>query len=626
LPTQARGSPRSRRVLTIATPAPLIDSQAAGLAGADPDRVRLCYSDTDNGGTPVLDPAKVSGKIVICDRGVTGRTAKSVAVLDAGGVGMVLVNPTVNSINADLHFVPTIHLQDTDRAAVKTYATTASPTATIGEATVSFTDPAPFTASFSSRGPLTAGGGDVLKPDVIAPGQDILASVAPTEANHGLTINLYSGTSMSSPHVAGLAALLKDAHPSWSPMAIKSALMTTGNDVLDTGVNDATRAFRQGAGHVRPNLATNPGLVYNSSFNDWVAFLCGSSTAVSASLCTALVGAGFSTDASDMNVASISIGDLAGTQTVKRRVTNVGTSSATYNATVTGLPGVTAVVTPSSLTLAPGASATFNVAFTRTTATFNTYVGGQLTWSDGSHSVRSPLIVRPVVVRLPATQTVSAGADNGSTSWTVKVGYTGVLRADARGAAPDVKTLGQVVNQDPDQDPETDPFTSGVKFYDFTLAAGNAYWAGGTMTATTEAGSDLDVFLFREDINGTAGFQFSDLVALSADGDSEEIPQLIRPAAGNYRLLVHGWGTPDGASTFDLHTWLVPGAYDTGSLEAHAGASDPTAVNTGDTPTITVNWTGLTAVGTQYRGTVEYFNGANAAANRIGTTVVLINR
>ncbi len=92
--------------------------------------------------------------------------------------------------------------------------------------------PAPFTASFSSRGPLRAGGGDLLKPDLIAPGQDILAAVAPP-GNGGELFDLYSGTSMSSPHVAGLAALFKELHPDWSPMAIKSALMTTGYDVLD---------------------------------------------------------------------------------------------------------------------------------------------------------------------------------------------------------------------------------------------------------------------------------------------------------------------------------------------------------------------------------------------------------
>ncbi|HEX5969444.1 MAG TPA: S8 family peptidase, partial [Intrasporangium sp.] len=335
---------------SAAVSADFIDATAAGKAGADATQVRLCYSSADGGN--VLDPAKVAGKIVLCERGVTGRTNKSLAVKEAGGVGMVLVNPTTNSVNADFHFVPTVHLNADVHAAVKAYAATAGATATINKATLTTEEPAPFTASFSSRGPLRAGGGDLLKPDVIAPGQDILAAYSPM-TNQGYGFNQISGTSMSSPHVAGLAALFKDLRPGWSPMAIKSALMTTGYDVLDT-TTASDRAFRQGAGHVEPNKAASPGLVYDSSWNDWLAFLCGSSRAVGAATCTALTNAGYSTDASDFNGASIAIGDLAGVQTVTRKVTNVGDAPATYRASGTGLVGITAEVSPSSITVAPG--------------------------------------------------------------------------------------------------------------------------------------------------------------------------------------------------------------------------------------------------------------------------------
>ena len=173
----------------------------------------------------------------------------------------------------------------------------------------------------------------MLKPDLIAPGQDILAAHAPPN-NFGQLFALISGTSMSSPHVAGLGALFKQLYPSWSPMAIKSALMTTGSDVIDPAISDATRIFRQGAGHVRPNLAANPGLVFDAGFNDWLAFLCGTTTGVSPATCATLAGLGFSLDPSDMNVASIAIGDLPGSQTVTRRVTNVG-GAATYTPSIT---------------------------------------------------------------------------------------------------------------------------------------------------------------------------------------------------------------------------------------------------------------------------------------------------
>jgi hypothetical protein len=196
---------------TAVGPAPLVDSTAAGLTGADPTKVALCYAAVDNEGTAVLDPAKVAGKIVLCDRGVTARVNKSLAVLEAGGVGMVLVNTSANSLNADFHSVPTVHLAHTDRAALKAHAAGPGATATIHQATIVYDAPAPFTASFSSRGPLPGGNGDLLKPDVIAPGQDVLAAVAPP-GNGGRLFNVYSGTSMSSPHVAGLAALLRNLH------------------------------------------------------------------------------------------------------------------------------------------------------------------------------------------------------------------------------------------------------------------------------------------------------------------------------------------------------------------------------------------------------------------------------
>ena len=254
---------------------------------------------------------------------MTARVNKSLAVAEAGGVGMVLVNTSATSLNGDFHSVPTVHLQNTARAAVKAYAATTGATASIG-ASYFAPIPAPLTASFSSRGPLLAGNGDLLKPDIIAPGQDILAGVAPYTFG-GDYFGLLSGTSMSSPHIAGIGALLKGARPTWSPAMIKSAIMTSAGDILDGPNTDPLVIFRQGAGHVRPNSALNPGLVFNSGFNDWLGFLCG--TQLPTSFCT---GAGVPVlDPSDLNLASIAIGDLAGSQTVKRRVTNVG-GKATY--------------------------------------------------------------------------------------------------------------------------------------------------------------------------------------------------------------------------------------------------------------------------------------------------------
>ena len=572
-------------VATAVGPAPLIDSTAAGKAGADPTQVALCYSSADGGN--VLDPAKVAGKIVVCQRGVTARVNKSLAVQEAGGVGMILFNSPDSSLNADFHFVPSVHVNNADGLAIKAYAATAGATATINASAIVYNAAAPFTASFSSRGPLRAGGGDVLKPDVIAPGQDILAAVAPP-GNAGRDFNLLSGTSMSSPHVAGLAALLMDKYPGWSPMAVKSALMTSAYDVLDGGTpapnDNPVLIFRQGAGHVAPNQAADPGLVYNAGWNDWLAFLCGSTPGVvNPASCTALAGLGYSFDRSDYNAASIAIGDLAGSQTVTRKVTNVGASTATYTATVTGMAGMTTVVSPASLTLAAGQTKSYTVTFTTTTAAINAYVGGQLTWSDGTHSVRSPLVIRPVALAAPAQ--VSGTGD--PISYDVTFGYTGPFTATPRGLVPAAITPGTVSDDPTDS---TCSLTSpNAQLLTVAIPAGTTYARFSLFDADVNAGSDIDLCVFR----GTT------LVGSSGSGTSAEEVNLLDPTAADYTVVVQGWGIV-GSTPFKLHTWLL-GSTAAGNMTVAA----PAAAVTGAHGTIDLTFSGL-AAGTKYLGSVVY--------------------
>ena len=528
----------------------------------------------------------MTGKIVVCDRGVIARVDKSLAVQQAGGVGMLLLNTSPSSINADFHFVPTVHLQDTDRAAVKAYAATAGATATINAATVTTTDPAPFTASFSSRGPLIAGGGDLLKPDVIAPGQDILAAVAPP-GNAGRDFNLYSGTSMSSPHVAGLAALLMDLHPTWSPMAVKSALMTSAYDVRDS-VSTASKIFRQGAGHVAPNMAADPGLVYNAGWNDWLAFLCGATPGVVApASCTLLASRGYSFDTSDYNGASIAIGSLAGSQTVTRKVTNVGGAAATYTASVAGMSGVGVTVSPASLTLEAGEIGEFEVTFTTTTATLTAYTGGQLTWSDGTHNVRIPLVVRPVALAAPI-QVSSTGAD---VSYNVTFGYTGPFTAEARGLVPAATFAGSIN-------------TGQQLTYDVVIPAGMTYARFSLFDSDTAPASDLDIVVYR---GGVA-------VGSSGGGTSDEEVNFVDPIAGTYTVLVDGYATAN-PSTFTLFAWAL-GSADEGNMTVSA----PASATLGTTGTIGLTFSGLTA-GTKYLGSVVY----GGAAGMPNPTIVRVD-
>lgn len=576
-------------VATAVPSAPIVNAVDAGIAGADPTQLRLCYGAED--GATVLDPAKVAGKIVVCERGVTARVNKSLAVKQAGGIGMVLYNPSTSSINADFHFVPTVHVQNTDAAAITAYAGSAGGTASIAQATVVTNAPAPFTASFSSRGPLRAGGGDVLKPDVIAPGQDILAGVAPP-GNAGRLFDLYSGTSMSSPHVAGLAALFKEKHPTWSPMAIKSALMTSAGDILDGPNTNPLVIFRQGAGHVRPAKALDPGLVYDSNFTDWLRFICGAQPGGG---CTGVTPI----DPSDLNQASIAIGDLAGTQTVKRRVTNVSGKPLSMTASVSGLAGYTTSVSPGSLTLAPGETKEFQVTFTRVSAALNSYEGGYLTWNGGGYSVRSPIVARPVALAAPST----VNADPAGASYSVTFGYDGAFSAVARGLVPASVTPGTVL-QDPDQtfDP-ADP--TGTVAIAVTIPAGTTYARFSLFDADVSAGSDLDMFVY----------QGSTLVGQSATGTSaEEVNFAFANPTGApiaLTVYVHGWGAAGGSSPFKLHQWSLGTA-----AEGNMTVDAPAAATLGGSGTVSLSFSAL-AAGTKYLGSVAYTGNASATAPTI---------
>jgi hypothetical protein len=417
---------------------------------------------------------------------------------------------------------------------------------------------------------------------VIAPGQDILASVAPPN-NAGRDFDMYSGTSMSSPHVAGLGALLKNLHPNWSPMMIKSALMTTGSDVLDGPDTNPLVIFRQGAGHVMPNSAADPGLVFDHGFIDWLAFLCGTTAGVSPATCAALQGAGYSLDPSDLNGASIAIGSLAGVQTVTRKVTNVGSGPATYTSSVSGMTGIGVTVTPASLTINPGQTKSFTVTFTRTTATLNAYTGGQLTWSDGTHSVRIPMVVRPVALAAPA----QVSGTGGPISYDVTFGYDGPFTATARGLIPATITAGTVLD---------DPTNSACSLASpnavlipVVIPAGTTYARFSLFDADVNPGSDIDLCVFRG----------ATQVGGSGSGTSAEEVNLVGPAADTYTVVVQGWGVVV-SSPFKLHTWLL-GSADAGNMTVSA----PAAATTGTTAAINLTFSGL-APATKYLGSVAY--------------------
>lgn len=586
---------------------PLVRATDVALAGADETSAQLCFSKEWDPDHPegFLDPAKVAGKIVVCERGVSDRVDKSKAVKEAGGVGMVLVNPTANSLNADLHTVPTVHLNPPDGTAVETYAATEGATASLSASRNDRAE-APTVASFSSRGPAVAAGGDLLKPDIMAPGVDMLAAVAP-QNHQGRNFDFESGTSMAAPHIAGVAALLMQRHPKWSPMEIKSALMTSadttdndGNPIqLDTG--GAATPFDEGAGHVDPAGALDAPLVYDSAPKDWDKFLCGQGSVPPSGKCKGTI------DASDLNLPSIAIGDLAGSQTITRTLTNASGHSWTGQAVVQAPPGVDVKVSPSAFAILPNHKKTFTVTFTRTTAPFNAFTFGSLTWRSwgGAADVRSPIAIRPVPMSAPA-EAHGSGA-SGSTDVKVQPGYTGTLDVSAAGLVPALEQSAALKNADGSNFPTSAPEANDhVAKFTVPVPAGTSYVRFATFAADLAAGTDADMFVYKGGTN--------QLVALSAAGGSDEWVAIANPSASSYDVYVDMFAGPD--QTVKQPSWVLDGS--AGNLTVTPAS---TSVTTGQPVTVNAAWSGLDTA-KRYLGRLTYSDGASTMAS---TTLVWVN-
>ncbi|OMO76485.1 hypothetical protein COLO4_25551 [Corchorus olitorius] len=345
-----------------------------------------------------LNRTLVEGKIVFCDYFFINGNGP----IEGGAVGAIFQS----GANKDYVFsyqLPLSNLNLDDGRFVFDYVnTTGNATATILKTEVQDNHFAPFVVSFSSRGPnpVTA---DILKPDLTAPGVDILA--AWSEATHVtqseydtrvVPYNIISGTSMSCPHATGAAAYVKSFHPTWSPAAIKSALMTTVFAM--SNVYNIESEFAYGAGHINPALAAQPGLIYDAGEIDYVKFLCGQGySSKQLQLITGNITS-CSEDTKelvwDLNYPSFALSSSPGnsvTRVFHRTVTNVGSAVSSYKAVVNAPLGLIIQVQPSVLSFKSlGQKQSFVV--TVRAEIGNNIISGSLIWDDGVHKVRSPVV------------------------------------------------------------------------------------------------------------------------------------------------------------------------------------------------------------------------------------------
>ncbi|KAL0324385.1 UNVERIFIED_CONTAM: Subtilisin-like protease SBT1.7 [Sesamum calycinum] len=360
-----------------------------------------------------LNNTNVRGKIVLCDIvGGTSPVDQARAVMVAGGAAIILINSEPAGLIISVMEpvpLPSTQISYDDGLKIKAYinATTPPTAKLLFRGTVIGDKHAPVVAAFSSRGPSIASPG-ILKPDIIGPGVNILAawpSSIEGNKNTKFTFNMISGTSMSCPHLSGVAALLRSVHPGWSPAAIKSAIMTTA-DVVNLAHNliedqtlEPADVFATGAGHVNPSRANDPGLVYDIQPQDYIPYLCGlhytdrevaiiTQQKVNCSEVSSI-------HQPQLNYPSFSVIFGPRVQTYTRTLTNVAGGNSSYVVQIFPPEGVHVTVEPSKLDfMEQNQKTTYAVTFSLLSSAVNNlnFTQGYLVWTSAKYSVRSQIV------------------------------------------------------------------------------------------------------------------------------------------------------------------------------------------------------------------------------------------
>ncbi|XP_038684312.1 subtilisin-like protease SBT4.14 isoform X1 [Tripterygium wilfordii] len=376
---------------------PLVSGVDVAKNSESKEMARFCLQES-------IDPNKVKGKLVYCKLQEWGTDA---VVKGNGGIGVIIESGQFLDA-AQIYMTPGTMVNETVGDVISNYIhSTRSPSAVIyrsQEVKIA----APFVASFSSRGPNPVTE-HLLKPDIAAPGIDILASYTPLKSLTGLKgdtlyskFTILSGTSMACPHVAGAAAYIKSFHPNWTAAAIKSAILTTAKQMSRRMNNEAEFAY--GAGQVNPARAISPGLVYDMDEMSYIQFLChegynGSSLSVligskSINCSSLLPGLGY--DAINYPTMQLSVRNKK-EPTVgvfRRSVTNVGPSVSIYNATIKAPKGVNITVKPTTLSFTRTLQKkSFKVVVEANPMSRAIILSGSLVWKSSRYAVRSPIVI-----------------------------------------------------------------------------------------------------------------------------------------------------------------------------------------------------------------------------------------
>ena len=621
----------------ITPPAP-VGGLTASLVAVGPAQANGETSLACNSSPAIDNAAELQGNIALISRGACNFSEKILNAQNAGAAGVVVYS-TSNSVIAmggsgDGITIPGVMVSRDDGLALLDLLNEGSVSATLSDegASVEVQEVGNLMAGFSSRGPNTTPQ-DIIKPDITAPGVQVLAGTSPQQLNfdgneQGENFAYLSGTSMSGPHIAGIAALLIEQHPDWSPAQVKSAMMTAARQNV-TKEDGSTPAdpFDFGGGHVDPIPAMNPGLTYDANFNDYLGFLCGQNednlvASLSNETCSSLTAQGYATDPSQLNYPSIAISELVATETVTRTVTDVTGIGGTYTVSVEAPAGINVEVATfdangnetesDDLVVEAGGKASYSLTFSKLAGfTPDEFVFGSitLTGTDGTE-VRSPIAIKPAAdVKIVVPEYLSLDLNRGRASFPVQMLYTGTTSLDYAGLTLPFLYSGSVVND------------NGAAF-DFATAVGRGQYAAYTLPANTKVfrvsllddlvdveGADLDLYIWKCPTFSTCVPE-----AASENGGSNEDILLVNPEpAAAYVVFVHGYSTGNQPSAnFSAPIWAAVGPDSSTKISGSSRAID------GRFNSIRVTTRGLNPQGL-YMGAVTFYNDQGEAE---GTTVL----
>lgn len=531
-------------------------------------------------------PGTFTGRIVVCNRGVAGRVEKGGFVAAGGASGYVLVNLEADgeSLVADPHVLPAVHIGYADGMALKAWLAAGSGHMARIAGTGVDLDPAngDVMDGGSSRGPTVSSECcphpdvelgvptllDVLKPDLSAPGTNIMAAVASGTGIAPPEYDIYSGTSMASPHAAGAAALLHAVHPDWSPAAIHSALMTTARAASMREADGAPAdPFARGSGHIDAARAARAGIVLEET------------------------GAVFfhadpeqGGDPSTLNVASLHHTACLLSCGWVRRLTSALAERQTWTLSVEAPPGLEIALAQAQLDLDPGETAIIEVQADVSALPPDEWVFAEILLQPASEDVppvHLPVAIRPVLARLPRLEVIHASEAQGQH----RLGDLSAVESDA----PVYEAMGLArgeleqlrLPQDPSPD---DPFLSPIgKHLEIRTVPEDSLRLVAEVTQATA--SDIDLFVGRDD-NGDGRPQPEEVQCVSGSPFWAEYCEVRDPEPGTWWILVQNWEASDSPpDAVTLSHAVVP--YDNAGNFDVAG---PAAIEGGEPFALDLSW------------------------------------